>query len=37
MTNGEFIENGAFVLVERDTDGKIVRVYETYKESFEDA
>ncbi len=29
MTNGEFIENGAFVLVERDTDGK--------KERFEDA
>ena len=29
MTNGDFIENGAFVLVERETDGK--------NERFEDA
>lgn len=37
VTNGEFIENGAFALVERDADGKIAHVYENDRESFEAA
>ena len=37
VTNGIFAEVGAFVLVERDENGNITRVYETDIKGFEDA